>query len=125
MSAPRSDQLNLVVLDTCLNNPYDPANVSTVQPPSRTIVAYATAPGEYAADGSQHGTYTAALLRAITQPGRNMADVFDDVSRSVSHSTQGRQVPWMAEDLPRRQTRSSSHRPLCKRATATASAADS
>ncbi|HMC47684.1 MAG TPA: SUMF1/EgtB/PvdO family nonheme iron enzyme [Caballeronia sp.] len=97
MSAPRSDQLNLVVLDTCLNNPYDPANVSTVQPPSRTIVAYATAPGEYAADGSQHGTYTSALLRAITQPGRNVADVFDDVSRSVSHSTQGRQVPWMAE----------------------------
>jgi len=97
MSAPRSDQLNLVVLDTCLNNPYDPANVSIVRPPSRTIVAYATAPGAYAADGTLHGTYTAALLRAINQPGRNIEDVLHDVARSVSLATQGQQIPWMTE----------------------------
>jgi uncharacterized caspase-like protein len=96
MSSPRSDQLNLVVLDTCLNNPYDPANVSMVQPPSRTIVAYATAPGAYAADGARHGTYTAALLRALSQPRRNVEDVLDDVARSVSLATEGRQVPWVA-----------------------------
>ena len=96
MSSPRSDQLNLVVLDTCLNNPYDPPNVSMVQPPSRTIVAYATAPGAYAADGARHGTYTAALLQALSQPGRNRADVLDDVARSVSLATGGRQVPWVA-----------------------------
>src|SRR5476649_1362073 len=96
MSAPRSDQLNLVVLDTCLNNPYDPANVSLVQPPSRTIVAYATAPGTYAADGARHGTYTAALLRALGQPGRNVEDLLDDVARSVSLATEGQQVPWVA-----------------------------
>jgi len=97
MSVPRSDQLNLVVLDTCLNNPYDPANVSIVQPPSRTIVAYATAPGTYAADGTRHGAYTAALLRAIAQPGRNMEGVLDDAARFVSHATEGRQIPWIAE----------------------------
>ena len=96
MSSPRSDQLNLVVLDTCLNNPYDPANVSMVQPPSRTIVAYATEPGAYAADGARHGTYTAALLRALSQPRRNVADVLDDVTRSVSLATGGQQVPWVA-----------------------------
>jgi formylglycine-generating enzyme required for sulfatase activity len=97
MSAPRSDQLNLVVLDTCLNNPYDPANVSIVRPPSRTIVAYATAPGAYAADGTRHGLYTAALLRAVNQPGRNVEGVLDDVARSVSHATNGQQVPWMTQ----------------------------
>src|SRR5471032_1211098 len=96
MSSPRSDQLNLVVLDTCLNNPYDPANVSIVQPPSRTIVAYATAPGAYATDGARHGTYTAALLRALSQPRRNVEDVLDDVARSVSLATEGQQVPWVA-----------------------------
>lgn len=95
MSAPRVDQLNLVVLDTCLNNPYDPVNVSMVEPPSRTIVAYATAPGAYAADGTRHGTYTAALLNAINQPGRSIEDVLHDVARSVSLATQGQQVPWM------------------------------
>ena len=95
MSSPRSDQLNLVVLDTCLNNPYNPANVSMVRPPSRTIVAYATAPGAYAGDGARHGTYTAALLRALSQPGRNMKDLLDDVARSVSLATEGRQVPWV------------------------------
>ncbi|WP_158938601.1 SUMF1/EgtB/PvdO family nonheme iron enzyme [Burkholderia sp. S171] len=97
MSAPRSDQLNLVVLDTCLNNPYDPANVRVVPPPSRTIVAYATTPGTYAADGTRHGTYTAALLRAISQPGRSVEDVLHDVARSVSLATGGKQVPWIAE----------------------------
>ncbi|QIE26289.1 Hercynine oxygenase (plasmid) [Caballeronia sp. SBC1] len=97
MSASRSDQLNLIVLDTCLNNPYDPANVSIVRPPSRTIVAYAAAPGAYAADGTRHGTYTAALLRAINQPGRNIEDVLHDVARSVSLATAGQQVPWMTE----------------------------
>src|SRR5471032_2834454 len=97
MSAPRSDQLSLVVLDTCLNNPYDPANVSMVRPPSRTIVAYATAPGTYAADGTRHGAYTAALLRAVNQPGRSIEDVLRDVARSVSIATEGQQVPWMAE----------------------------
>ena len=97
MSAPRSDQLNLILLDTCLNNPYDPANVSIVQPPSRTIVAYATAPGAYAADGTRHGMYTAALLRAISEPGRNMEDVLHDVARSVSLATGGQQLPWMTE----------------------------
>jgi len=97
MSAPRSDQLSLVVLDTCLNNPYDPANVSMVRPPSRTIVAYATAPGTYAADGTRHGAYTAALLRAVNQPGRSIEDVLRDVARSVSLETGGQQVPWMAE----------------------------
>jgi formylglycine-generating enzyme required for sulfatase activity len=95
MSAPRIDQLNLVMLDTCLNNPYDPVNVNMVRPPSRTIVAYATAAGAYAADGARHGTYTAALLRAIDQPGRSVEDVLHDVARSVSRATKGRQVPWM------------------------------
>jgi len=95
MSAQRSNQLNLVVLDTCLNNPYDPANVSIVRPPGHTIVAYATAPGAYAADGMRHGMYTAALLRAIDQPGRNIEDVLHDVARSVSVATAGQQVPWM------------------------------
>ncbi|WP_031358459.1 SUMF1/EgtB/PvdO family nonheme iron enzyme [Caballeronia sordidicola] len=96
MQSARRDRLNLVVLDTCLNNPYDPANVSMVQPPSRTIVAYATAPGTYAADGARHGTYTAALLRALGQPGRNVEDLLDDVARSVSLATEGQQVPWVA-----------------------------
>ena len=96
MSSARRDQLNLVVLDACLNNPYDPGNVSMVRPPLRTIVAYATAPGAYAADGARHGTYTAALLRALGQPRRNVEDMLDDVARSVSLATEGRQVPWAA-----------------------------
>ena len=96
MSAPRRDKLNLVVLDICLNNPYDASDVSIVQPPDRTIVAYATTPGSFAADGAQHGVYTASLLRAMTEPGRNIEDMLRDVARSVSLATGGQQVPWMA-----------------------------
>jgi formylglycine-generating enzyme required for sulfatase activity len=96
MSAPRIDQLNVVVLDTCLNNPYDPVNVSMAQPPPQTIVAYATAPGAFAADGARHGMYTAALLSAIDQPRRSIEDVLHGVARSVNIATKGRQVPWIS-----------------------------
>ncbi len=97
MSARRSDQLNLVVLDTCpLNNPLRPPPTSaSCGRRARAIVAYATAPGAYAADGARHGMYTAALLRAIDQPGRKIEDVLHDVARSVSVATAGQQVPWM------------------------------
>jgi formylglycine-generating enzyme required for sulfatase activity len=96
MSAPRRDQLNLIVLDTCLNNPYNAGNVSLARPPDRTIVAYATAPGAFAADGAQHGLYTAALLSAIDRPGRSIEDMLHDVARSVGLATGGQQVPWVA-----------------------------
>jgi formylglycine-generating enzyme required for sulfatase activity len=101
MSAPRKDKLNLIVLDTCLNNPYNADEVSIVRPPpDRTIVAYATAPGAFAADGPQHGIFTDRLLNAMmnarTAPGRTIEDSLHDVTRSVSLATGGQQVPWMA-----------------------------
>jgi formylglycine-generating enzyme required for sulfatase activity len=97
MSAPRKDKLNLIVLDTCLNNPYNADDVSMVRPPpDRTIVAYATAPGAFAADGAQHGIFTARLLGAMTVPGRNVEDMLHDVAQSVSLATDAQQVPWVA-----------------------------
>ncbi len=97
MSATRKDKLNLVILDTCLNNPYNADDVSMLRPPpDRTIVAYATAPGAFAADGAQHGIFTAQLLDAVTNPGRNIGDTLRDVAQSVSLATRGQQVPWVA-----------------------------
>jgi formylglycine-generating enzyme required for sulfatase activity len=96
MSMPRRDKLNLVVLDTCLNNPFVANNVNVVQPPERTLVAYATQPGSVAADGVRHGMFTGALLHALAEPGRSVEDALRDASRSVNVATAGRQVPWIA-----------------------------
>ena len=69
-------RVGLVILDACRDNPYPGANRSSTRGlarmsvPTGTIVAYATAPGSTAVDGSgTQGTYTGALARYRAQPG--------------------------------------------------------
>ncbi|ANB77098.1 formylglycine-generating enzyme required for sulfatase activity [Paraburkholderia sp. GAS348] len=102
MRAPRAGALNLVILDTCLNNPFS-ADVSldTATLPANTLVAYATAPGGFAADGTHHGVYTNALLRALndTSSTQDLAGLFQHVATRVSEVTGGEQTPWIASSL--------------------------
>jgi formylglycine-generating enzyme required for sulfatase activity len=93
MPAWRDNKLNLVILDTCLDNPFNPANVSLARAPDRTIVAYATALGSFAADTARHGLYTAALLRAMNRAGRDVEDVLREAAGSVRLTTHGAQLP--------------------------------
>jgi formylglycine-generating enzyme required for sulfatase activity len=62
--------------------------------PTGTIVAYATAPGSTAEDGSgTQGTYTGALARYLAQPGLDIKEVFDRAAQEVERLTNGRQRP--------------------------------
>jgi hypothetical protein len=62
--------------------------------PTGTIVAYATAPGSTAEDGTgTHGTYTAALARYLATPGLDIKEVFDRTAQEVERVTNGRQRP--------------------------------
>jgi formylglycine-generating enzyme required for sulfatase activity len=63
-------------------------------------MAYATAPGKTAADGSgRNGVYTQQLLRYITTPGLKVEDVFKRVRLSVEDATNGQQTPWETTSL--------------------------
>ncbi|CAE6799663.1 SUMF1/EgtB/PvdO family nonheme iron enzyme [Paraburkholderia nemoris] len=102
MRAPRASALNLVILDTCLNNPFSAdVSVDTTTLPPNTLVAYATAPGGFAADGMQHGVYTGALLRAFNEvsSSQELPGLFQRVAARVSEVTGGAQMPWIASSL--------------------------
>jgi len=98
-------QLNLVVLDACRNNPWEgrwtsvdralggTRGLAQVNAPRGFIVAYATGPGDVAAD---NGVYAAALARGMKVPGREIVDVFRDVFAEVTTATRDDQVPWVS-----------------------------
>ncbi|TDN69324.1 SUMF1/EgtB/PvdO family nonheme iron enzyme [Paraburkholderia sp. BL10I2N1] len=102
MSAPRPDKLNLVILDTCLNDPFQAADATPFPAalPDRTMIAYAAAPGGSAADGKRHGVYTGALLRTLAAaPSADLATMLRRVAADVREVTHGEQRPWVASSL--------------------------
>lgn len=99
MSSPRRGQVNLVILDTCLNNPFRSGSNILSTLPKQTLVAYGTAPGHLAAEGLQHGLFTAALLKAMVEPGRNFKDVFQSVAAEVRRSSGQAQNPKLSSSL--------------------------
>ncbi|WP_035559828.1 SUMF1/EgtB/PvdO family nonheme iron enzyme [Burkholderia sp. 9120] len=102
MASPRNDPFNLVILDTCLNNPFSAStHVSTLKLPANTVVAYATAPGGFAADSTQHGVYTNEWLHALHDaPSDSLTTLLQRVASRVASATGGEQTPWIASALP-------------------------
>jgi hypothetical protein len=63
--------------------------------PAGTLVAYATAPGAVAFDGSgRNGLYTRHLAQAIRQPGLRVEEVFKRVRTAVRRESNNQQTPW-------------------------------
>ena len=98
--------LNIVILDACRNNPFvrsfrSPARgLAQMRAPVGTLLAYATAPGSVAADGSgANGLYTSELLAAMTVPGLKVEDVFKRVRTGVRDKSGDRQVPWESTSI--------------------------
>lgn len=102
MYSTRAGRFNFVILDTCLNNPFTPAaaTMNTSALPANTVIAYATAPGSFAADGPRHGVYTAAWLHALRNvPSQSLAALFPRVAAEVRDATHGAQQPWTTAAL--------------------------
>jgi len=99
-------RVSVVVLDACRDNPYSRGfrsvtrGLAPMSAPSGSIVAYATAPGAVAADGtSRNGLFTGELLRTMRTPGLEIVALFRQVTGQVRERTRGRQVPWMQSSL--------------------------
>lgn len=98
-----SNSTNLIILDACRNNPYvrawnRDASVNGLAPvftPKGTLIAFATSPGETAADGvGRNGSYTESLLRHINTPDVPIEDVFKRTRNTLSVITSGKQTSW-------------------------------
>lgn len=99
------NDMNIVILDACRNNPFvrsfsrsaGGANngLATTMAPKGTFIAYATAPGSVAADGSgNNGLYTQELLKAISIKDMKIEDVFKTVRYNVYEKSNKQQVTW-------------------------------
>jgi uncharacterized caspase-like protein len=66
-----ANELNIIILDACRDNPFKrsfrssaPDGLVPIQAARGSLIAYATAPGKKAADGSgRNGIYTQNLLQ--------------------------------------------------------------
>ncbi len=101
-------KVNIIILDACRNNPFERSwtrstagkGLAFMNAPSGSLIAYATAPGSTASDGSgNNGLYTSAILESIRIPKINILQIFQNVRKIVSDKSGGQQVPWESTSL--------------------------
>lgn len=106
---PGARGLNVLILDACRNNPWErrvraatrggPATRGLADVPidlKRTMLSFATKPGDTSFDGDgSNGPFATALKAAIVEPGLNVRDMFDKVGTEVDKITNGRQLPFL------------------------------
>ncbi len=100
------DKTNIFILDACRNNPFRSFSrsasrgLATLESGVGTLIAYATAPGSTAEDGSgRNGTYTQYLLENLDKPGLTVEQMMKRVRIGVLKATRNRQVPWENSSL--------------------------
>lgn len=107
MAAARS-RVNIVFLDACRNNPFARSfraasqGLAMINAPAGTFIAYATAPGDVASDGTAaagNGLYTQQLLRFLNQPGLPIEQMHKQVRIAVSAASNGDQIPWESSSI--------------------------
>ena len=103
--AAANNGLNMVILDACRDNPFAEfrsadRGLAKMEGPKGTFIAYATAPGDVAADGEgRNGLFTKHLLTAMQQPDQPVELAFKDVVKAVSDESRGRQTPFITSSL--------------------------
>lgn len=101
------DKAFVVILDACRDNPfgatYKPSQqgLSQFDAPPGSLLAYATSPGNVAADGNggKHGLYTENLLREFSARETRIEDAFKRVRLNVRLASRGQQIPWESTSL--------------------------
>jgi len=96
------NDINIVILDACRNNPVArsfrsaKSGLAEMKAPKGAVIAYATSPGDVAADGNgKNGTYTRYLLKYLREPGLEIGQFFKKVGKDVAAETGEKQMPWM------------------------------
>ena len=99
-------QTNIVILDACRDNPFKAnrggadGGLAFMNAPSGSLIAYSTAPGSIAADGSgKNGLYTSALLKVLPEKGLSISQMFYKVRFEVMEKSGKQQIPWESTSL--------------------------
>lgn len=105
-SAGQGESVTLLILDACRNLPFARQTRATsrglapMEATRGSLIAFATAPGTEAADGTgRNGTYTKHLLRFMREPNLLVDRMFRHVLLAVEEETDKRQIPWVASSL--------------------------
>lgn len=111
--------VNLVFLDACRNNPLAEnlrrglevtkrsaslgRGLARIEPTSRdTLIAFAAAPGQVAADGNDRNSpFTASLLKNLPRPSVEVSVMLKEVSADVRRATANAQRPQQLSDMSR------------------------
>lgn len=100
------NRLNIIILDACRNNPFGRSfrssqeGLAKMDAPTGSLLAYATAPGSVAADGTgRNGLYTSQLLKHMRTPGVEILSLFRKVRVDVMAESKEQQVPWESTSL--------------------------
>jgi len=100
------NDLNIVVLDACRDNPFarsfrsSSSGLAHMDAPKGSLIAYATAPGSVAADGiGRNGVYTKHLLEHMKIPGLTVEQALKRTRIEVMNETEDKQVPWESSSL--------------------------
>jgi Caspase domain len=109
MELDRDGKINIVFLDACRDNPLARnlarslgtrsaaigQGLAQVEAGVGTFIAFSTQPGSVALDGEgRNSPFTAALVKDLRLPDRNLTAVMIEVRKDVLAVTGGRQVPW-------------------------------
>ncbi|HEV7682048.1 MAG TPA: SUMF1/EgtB/PvdO family nonheme iron enzyme [Pyrinomonadaceae bacterium] len=105
MTMAKND-LNIVILDACRNNPFARSwrryrdagssdGLAKISPPTGTLVLYATEPGKVASDGAgRNGLFTESLLMQIKKPNVEYDQMVRALSADVWQRSNRQQLPW-------------------------------
>ena len=102
------NRMNIIILDACRDNPFSRSwrsassakGLAFINAPAGTLIAYATAPGSVASDGTgNNGLYTEEILKQINKIGLKIEDVFKNVRAGVMAQSNKMQTPWESSSL--------------------------
>jgi tetratricopeptide (TPR) repeat protein len=102
-----NSRMNIVILDACRNNPFPALNrslgeqgLTEMRKARGSFIAYATAPGSVASDGTgRNGLYTQELLKAMRKPGLTIEQVFKEVRQNVLRMSGDKQNTWDSSNI--------------------------
>jgi hypothetical protein len=105
-------KVKIVILDSCRDNPLTRTLVRgagtrglaridlDAASAKGTLIAFSTAPGSVAQDGTgRNSPFTQALLAHMETPGLDIRQMFGQVRADVDRQTQGGQTPWVNEAI--------------------------
>jgi len=98
------NELNIVVLDACRDNPLASATgvrgLSRIDSGPRLFVSFSTSPGGVARDGwGRNSPYTKHLAQAINTPNLSLEETFKRTLKGVYRETRGQQTPWLSSSF--------------------------